>query len=327
MAGLSAGLIYLVEEQPNPSSDFYILPAVSVSGLRIIRCGLADLPAAEDLDGAIVIFVRYVSPEWAGLVARVRPRLRRLVFFMDDDLLDTAASAGLPLRYRFKLLRYAGRWRNWLLNQQAELWVSTPYLARKYAGWSPRLLLPVSGSPQTDVRRVFYHGSSSHEAEIRWLRPVMETALRLDERLTFEIVGGQEVYRLYRGLPRVSVVHPMKWPAYQAFLSMPGRHIGLAPLLDLAFNRARSYTKFFDITHCGAVGIFSPDSAYAEAVDHGVNAYVVPLDQVAWVDSILMLARDDVMRASMLQQAVARIQQLNQGAEENTARLLDVSAG
>lgn len=325
-AANAAGVVYLVEEQPNPSTDFFVLPAVMASGCRVRRCGFADLPAPADLEEAMVVFVRYVPLAWIKLVEAVRPRLSALAFFMDDDVLDVEASAGTPWRYRFKLARLAA-WRSgWLRRQNAELWVSTPYLQQKYAGWHPKLVLPFPVATPLDVRRVFYHGSASHDAEIRWLRPIMEEALRREERLAFEIVGGRDVYRLYRSLPRVNVVHPMKWAAYQHFLSMQGRHIGLAPLLDLPFNQARSYTKFFDFTCCGAVGIYSTNGACAEVVKHGVDGLVVELEQEAWVTAILDIARDESLRQSLLGNAELNSAELVNMAQRGYSGLMKQQA-
>lgn len=319
-------VVYLVEEQANPSTDYFVLPAVSSAGLRTVRCGFAELPATADLVGAMVVFVRYVPPAWARLVEAVRPRLSALAFFMDDDVLDVGASAGMPWRYRFKLARLSA-WRSgWLRQQNVELWVSTPYLQQKYAEWHPKLVLPSPVATPPDVRRVFYHGSASHDAEIRWLRPVMEEVLRRDERIAFEIVGGQDVYRLYRGLPRVNVVHPMKWTAYQHFISMQGRHIGLAPLLDLPFNQARSYTKFFDFTRCDSVGIYSPNSACAEVVRHGVEGLIVPLGQEAWVTAILNLAEDEPLWQSLLRNAELKLVKLDNMAQRGYSGLLKKQA-
>lgn len=309
-------MIYIVEEQPNPSTDFFVLPAVAALGGRVRRCGAGDLPAAADLHGATVAFVRYVPAAWARLVESVRPTLARLVFFMDDDVLDPAAWRGMPLRYRLKLASLAARRKGWLERMGAELWVSTPWLREKYAARQPRLVLPTPLAEFPETRRVFYHGTASHGAEIRWLRPVLEEALRRDERLLFEIVGGQEVYRLYRGLGRVNVVHPMKWPAYQAFLAMPGRQVGLAPQFDLPFNRARSYTKFFDITRCGAVGVYTPGSACAEVVSDGIDGLVVPLEVAAWAEAILRLAGDEPLRQAMLGKAKGKMAELAQRARK-----------
>src|SRR5512137_2057101 len=121
-------VVYLIEERANPSTDYYVLPALSAAGHRVVRCRFIDLPAAADLTGAIVVFVRYVPTAWATLVESVRPQLHRLALFIDDDVLDLSASAGLPWRYRFKLARLAA-WRSrWLRRNRAELWVSTAYL-------------------------------------------------------------------------------------------------------------------------------------------------------------------------------------------------------
>ena len=95
--GLVAGrLVYVIEEQPNPSTDCFVVPAIAAGGGRIERCGFRDLPAAHELDGAVVVLVRYVPGAWAKLIQAVRAQLAGLVFFMDDDVLDMRASTGTP---------------------------------------------------------------------------------------------------------------------------------------------------------------------------------------------------------------------------------------
>ncbi|WP_242469600.1 glycosyltransferase family 1 protein [Rhabdochromatium marinum] len=232
---------------------------------------------------------------------------------MDDDLFDLGAAHGTPLRYRLKLARLATRRQRWLKAQRAELWVSTPYLQDKYAAWQPRLVqpFPLAKSPSApgpdpsadEYIRLFYHGSASHQAEIDWLYPVIQAALATEPRLSFEIIGAAKVNRRYRHLPRTTVIHPMSWPNYQSFLAMPGRHIGLAPLLDNPFNRARSCTKFFDITRAGAVGIYSPGPVCRATVNPGVNGLVVPLVIDKWVQAIIELARDAILRQRLIQAA------------------------
>ena len=303
-------MIYLVEERLNPSSEYFVLPALQAQEEPILRCGFTERPAPGALRDATVVFTRYVPEGWRRQVAAERTTLRRLVLFLDDDLLDLRASAGLPWRYRAKLWRLTTRHRAWLQAAGAELWVSTPVLARKYAAWKPRLVLPCPLPALPPHCRVFYHGSAAHDAEIRWLRPVMEAVLRQEENLSFELIGGRAVHRLYRGLPRVIVVHPMKWPAYRLFNAIPGRTIGLAPLLPLPFNSSRSYTKFFDITQSGAVGVYTPGSAAAGIVQHGRDGWVVPLQPEAWVEAILHLARDLPLRTALLENAQRTLAQL-----------------
>ncbi len=314
--------VYVVEEQANPSSDFFILPVIAAHGFRVIRCSFTDLPTAAELSGAIVLLVRYVPPKWLKLITAARATLHALIFFMDDDVLDLEASAGMPWRYHLKLMRLAAAHSRWLRRQNTVLWVSTPYLQQKYAAWQPRLILPSTVNSPTGLRRIFYHGSASHKADIRWLRPIIAEVLQQDTRLVFEIIGGQDTYHLYKPLPRVSVIHPMKWPNYQAFIAMQTYHIGLNPLQDIPFNRARSYTKFFDITRCKAVGIYSPNSACAEIINDKQDGLIVELQPAAWVDAILTLAQNEPLRQSLLQQAEVKMRELTVNAALSYAELM-----
>jgi len=306
--------IFLVEEQNNPSTEYFVTPALVANNHRVIKYNFSKLPNANDLVDSIVIFIRYLPTSWIKLIGENRHRLKALVFFMDDDVLDYHASSGMPWYYRFKLARLSARHVNWLRKQQAELWVSTPYLVQKYAAWQPKLILPFPSEQAVDYVRVFYHGSSSHRAEINWLRPVIENVLNRNDKIAFELIGGAYENRLYKGLGRVTVTHPMKWASYQSFVTTPGRHIGLAPLLNLPFNHARSYTKFFDIHRSGAVGIFSPNSACAEIVSHDVDGLIVELNQEAWAEAILKLANDEGLRLFLLNNAENKLTDLRQTA-------------
>ncbi|ASF47529.1 glycosyltransferase [Methylovulum psychrotolerans] len=315
--------VFLIEECANPSTDFFILPLLAAGGFPLVRCFHADVPEPEALTDAIVIFVRYVPPAWARLVGACRARLRALVFFMDDDVLDVAASAGMPLSYRYKLAKLAWRQRAWLRGQQPQLWVSTPYLVEKYATWRAQLVLPTPIAFPEPIRRIFYHGSiATHQAEIRWLRPVVAEVLARDPQAAFEIIGKKDVFELYRGLPRVTVVHTLKWPAYQGFLAQPGRHVGLNPLLDVPFNLARSQTKFLDITRCGAVGVYSPGGSCAAVVEHGRQGLVVANEQAAWVEAILSLTQDETFRYGLWGNAQAKTLEMAAQAQQANRQLL-----
>jgi hypothetical protein len=310
LAAVDRPICYVVEERHNPSSDYFVLPELGRMGFKPIRCEFADVPAAGSLLNAAVAFVRYLPKGWRHLVQPQRHRLRGLYFFMDDDLFDLRASAGMPWRYRYKLARLAGVHQGWLRRQKAEIWVSTPYLQQKYRHWNPRLVLPQPLQASHESVRIFYHGTASHQAEIDWLYPVMQTLLQSDERLSFELMGGEGVYRRYRRLPGVSVVHPMSWRAYQAFSSLSGRHIGLVPQLDQAFNHARSYTKFFDITRAGAVGVYSQYSACADVLTHGRQGLLCAMQEDAWVAAIRQLVNDAPLRSGLLAAAEQRCQDL-----------------
>ncbi|MCT7656484.1 hypothetical protein MBH78_21280 [Oceanimonas sp. NS1] len=155
--------------------------------------------------------------------------------FIDDDVFGLQAHTGLPLRYRLKLLRYAWRHQFWLKEASSELWVSTPWLAEKYAGWSPLVLAPRSPYEHTlPQKTLFYHGSASHGPEFEWLYPILRQVLEQDDSLSLEVIGDRRLRQQFTDLPRVHVLHPMSWPAYQALLARPGAPLALLHCLQTA---------------------------------------------------------------------------------------------
>lgn len=286
----------VIQERPNPTTDYFVRPWLQREGAAVDFRSF-DGPPEASAAGERLVFVRYVSAGWRAWVERERRqgRLGELVFFADDDLFDWRATAGLPWRYRLKLWRLATRHVAWLRRMGATLWVSSEYLARRYGPWFPavRVLPAVSpypgaamASPDASSRLMFYHGSASHLAEHRWLRPVVEAVLSSVPDARFEVIGDARVQRLYRGLARTRVVPPMGWPEYQGFVTAPGRAVGLAPLLPSRFNAARAPTKRWDITAAGAVGIYADDPVYRATIEDGVNGRLCPMDRAAWVAAL-----------------------------------------
>ncbi|OIN12893.1 hypothetical protein [Oceanisphaera psychrotolerans] len=300
--------ILIIEQEANPSTDFFVRPGLNSNGDEIITL---RLDASPSLDESLkkVIFVRYITPQWQHWVEQNQTRLSQLVFFMDDDLFDLSTHAGLPLCYRWKLYRLAWRHQAWLKKMGAELWVSTPWLAKKYASWSPLVCSPQSPYTGTKpMNTLFYHGSASHRDEFEWLYPVVEQVLKRQANLCFELIGNGKVHSRFSALPRVHVLHPMKWPAYQTLISRPGYTIGLAPLLENRFNAARAQTKFFDITQAGAVGIYTDHPVYRQVVRHQHNGLLLPMEQQAWIEGILQLTNDEQSRRNMLENATGQIE-------------------
>lgn len=282
--------ILIVEENDNPSTDYFVMPYVRKLGLPISKLHWKDNPTAEQLDQALVIIVRYLTPAWKRHLEQARDQIAALAYFIDDDIPDTTASRELPLKYRFKLARY-GAWQfSWLMKQRAQLWVSTDFLKNKYAPYQPIQLTPQQVPSPTERYRVFYHATASHRAEIEWLRPVIAAALEQEPRIDFEIIGDHQTYKLYKKLPRTTVVNPMSWGAYQSFIAQPGRHLGLAPYIDSPFNAARSHTKVFDIQRAGARGIYAEGGPWSRHQDRE-KMVLLPMIEQAWVEEIIRQAR------------------------------------
>lgn len=250
-------------------------------------------PGLRDQD--FVIVSRYLTPAWRKAITAARERLSGFAYFMDDDLLDPQAWSSLPRDYRHRLHDRIGRHTRWLEQEADTFWVSTDALATKYAALSPRVL-PLAPLPALlDTReplRLAYHGTTSHRAEIEWLRPVIAEVLNACPDARFEIFGDQAVYALYRDLPRVTILYPMKWPQYLAYTAASRCDIGLVPLLPSAFNAARGAVKFFDLARMGAVGLYADSAPYRGFVRPGIDGVLVETRQDAWRNAVIELASD-----------------------------------
>ncbi len=307
MAALMTSQVIVVEERPNPSSDFFVLPYLQHNGASVCRLSFTDTVEPDRLAGVSLIFVRYVPLAWRRLVDNAGGRIAQVVLFIDDDVLDPAASTGMPWRYRLKLWRLSYQAIGWLKRHNAALWVANSYLAQKYRYWQPLTLcaMPLAMEQEAAVT-LFYHGSSSHQAEARWLLPVITDALKRVPALSFEIIADKKMARLYRGVHKTHVLNPMSWPSYQTLLHRQRYDIGLAPLLPLPFNQARSVTKFFDITCAGAAGIYADSPIYAAVVQHKTGIRL-PMQPELWSDTIVALATNKAQRQQLYTAAKQQI--------------------
>lgn len=286
--------VILDEGAPTPSGDYLLLPWLRTFGLPLVHAEVRRAPADGDLRaGDLVVISRYVPPLWRRPLSRRRHELAGLAYFMDDDLLDTTAHARLAAPYARKLATLASSQRRWLEAHADAFWVSTPQLATKYAALQPRLVPLAPPARLLESRsavRIVYHGTASHAAEIEWLHGVIAAVQARCEHTHFSLFGEHPVHRLYRDLPRVSVLHPMRWENYLAYTSTHPADIGLAPLLPGAFNAARGAVKFFDYARMGAAGVYSDVEPYRGFVRNGVDGILLPLEAPRWVDMLATLS-------------------------------------
>lgn len=258
----------------------------------------------------------------------------KTTYFMDDDLLDWRPLLDVPLPYAFRLWRKVVSKRKMILSSCSELWVSTPYLAQKYSSWNPRLLRPVASGPllerfwlgngSSDIVRICYHGTWSHRDDMRWLAPVMAEVQRRCSNTVFEVMGGDRVARIFRGIPRVTVLPTMSWPEYLHHTQTVRQDIGLAPLRDTLFNRGRGPIKFFDYARAGAVGVYSAGPAFSEFVCHGVDGFVLQNDPAFWVERIVDLVNSPELRQSMADAAWQKVLANSPESPEIVAYLKDL---
>ena len=272
-------------------------------------CRLIDTSTSPSLvidGGTALVIIRFITPQWQQEIENNIDKLSRVVYFMDDDLFDPSALKALPKEYRTKIIRRSAAQHRWITEHCDDIWVSTPYLARKYAHLNPDII-PAKPSPLLlgahQPVKIAYHGSSSHRDEKYWLRHIIEGVLALCPQASFEIFGEHEIYKLYRDLPRVSVLHPMTWQNYLAYTKTHRLDIGLAPLLDSGFNLARGPVKFYDFVRMGAVGIYSNRSPYSDFIEQNVNGVLLENDPQKWIKALSVLVNTETKRSELARNA------------------------
>ena len=295
----------MVSHRPNQhslSTLFYYLP-IFIEAIFVLKISR--------------IIIRYVDSD-SVLNARYKQ-----IYFMDDDLLDWKALLNIPLPYALRLWRKVTSKRHLILYSCTELWVSTPYLARKYAAWNPRLIRPIASGPllerswltsshsdsssTNDLVRICYHGTWSHRDDMKWLAPIIAEVQCRCSNTVFEVIGGDRVAKIFKGIPRISVLPSMSWSDYLIHTQTVRQDIGLAPLRDTLFNRGRGPIKFFDYARAGAVGMYSEGPAFSEFICHGFDGFVLRNDPELWVSTIVNLVNSPQLRQQIADAAWLKV--------------------
>jgi len=303
--------VLLLVAGENASVDYFVKGHLCDLGREFVELDSLreHAPDIERHDCGTVVVVRYLPKKLVGPLRRFKQGGGRVVYFMDDDLMDRRAASSLPRPYAEKIRTLARDMRPVLEELCDEFWVSTAFLAEKYRVWLPVLLGPRPLLAQVQPREavsICYHGSGSHQAEQRWLLDVITATNTQLDHSYFEIFGDLAVNRMYREVPRCAVLHPMSWPNYRAYTGLVKRDIALAPLLPDPFNNGRGPTKFFDFARMGAVGIYSDVAPFKGFVRHGIDGFLLDNDPAAWIHTIMELVSNPGLRRRMAAAAEAR---------------------
>ncbi len=291
-----------------PNLDFYCTtrwPKARYIDTGDVRPG--DVPLER---GERIFIMRHATRDWVMRLTATPPE--SVTFFMDDDLPGIMRDPHLPSWYAWRtyhrFVRIVGP-----LRRLSTRWVvSCTPLAKAYGLPEENILPPLyveSGDPEVSQEPgvvLFYHGTTSHLREMCWLRDVLERVQAALPNAVFEAAGDHRVRDIFKGVPRVRVINHMQWTDFLSYTNAAHYDIGLAPLLPSGFNDMRTHVKFYDITRCGAVGVYADAPIFKRIVQHGRNGMLAPMDDVeAWVERILNLAADSTLRHSLHDKALA----------------------
>jgi predicted SAM-dependent methyltransferase/glycosyltransferase involved in cell wall biosynthesis len=250
------------------------------------------------------------------LLAYCRDMGARFVFDLDDDLL--ALPRVHPEHRLYDGFKPVGLQ---LAAEADEFWTSTPSLADRFAGiahsisvvpnelddriWSaPRSDVPVSRAPV----RFLYMGTPTHRPDFdELIRPAWsQLKAEFGDKIELDLIGvtnetgpGGEWTVVHR-----SAEIGNSYPAFVTWLQSLGSYdIGLAPLMDVAFNRCKSDVKWLEYSGMGLATIAADLPAYSQSIEHERTGLLAPSDANGFRAAMRRLIVEPGLRRSLRQNA------------------------
>lgn len=194
--------------------------------------------------------------------------------------------------------------------------VSTRTLADVFAALNDRIVVLPNLLPDTLWRpvqpptrpavAVLMAATPSHSADLAPLVPALTTfAAAHTDTVRFVFFGCPPQLAAF---PAATVIpFAANYAAYAAKLPRLGCAIGLAPLADTAFNRAKSPIKWMEYAAAGAVTMAADLPPYREAISHGETGLLVGSAPQDWTSALKRLVADAPLRHQLATRAMETV--------------------
>ncbi len=317
------GSVVVVHQGAGSTIDHFLRGPLERLGARVVELDSAREPRGDALEtlrtADRVVVVRYLPRKWVRPLGQARRAGATLLYLMDDDLLNPELLSELPPAYRHRVRERITLQRGRVPDLFDQVWVTSEVLERRYRHLGA-VRLPLRPHPSLLVERprlqLAYLGTSVHVREFAWLRELLGPLQERHAHTHVDVFGDLAINRQFRDLPRLRILHPMRWANYLAETG-PGRvDLLLSPLLESPVNAARAPVKFIDAARCGAAGLYSNRAPYSGFIRHGVDGLLLGDEPRAWLDAIEQLMDDSGTRRRLAEEGRQRALRLSRGEPE-----------
>ncbi len=202
------------------------------------------------------------------LAQRLREAGRRLVYIIDDDLLDIPPTASSAPHYGDAEVRHFVQR---LIDISDAILSPSKLLLEKYARngrqavWVEEPALdPVPYAPHDPDApvRIGFAGSIDRTADLEALLrdALLRVKAKYGEKVRFEFFGAEPDFA--RQLGARTLPYYDSYEKYRAALNDLAWDIGLAPMPDTPFHACKHYNKFTEYAAAGVAGIYSDCAPY-----------------------------------------------------------------
>jgi glycosyltransferase involved in cell wall biosynthesis len=294
-----------LEQQGNIKYTFvHLMPWNGVTTYRIMR----------ELRRWDVIFLARPQQYIVLPIIREARRLGKPILIdIDDWLLDVPAehphAAFFKSRPRQEILRTA-------LCAADAITTSTPVIANRCQALGLRTYLLPNAVDCTAFTRQARHdglvtiafcGTISHHTDVPLIAPGLQRILHTHSGSVRVVTVGCPIRELH-GIPGYTHVDFVNAADYPQFLSNLRVDIGLAPLQDTPFNRAKSDIKYLEYSAVGAATLASPVFPYQSTIREDRGVLVSPNTHESWTDAVLRLVENHELRQHLASHAYEWVQ-------------------
>lgn len=266
----------------------------------------------------------------------------KLIYDLDDDLISLSKDhpeAEFYENLKAPILR--------LLVCADRVWVSTSVLARRIESWVRHVTVianevdhrlwtfpsDIAAAESNEVVKVLYMGTMTHGGDFNIARSALKRLVRdFGKRVSIRIIGAfpsTDDTSWFRRI-HIPATAAKSYPAFVRWLVAHNDcQIGIAPLVDNAFNESKSHIKFLDYAALGLATVASDVPAYREVIKHGENGLLVQSNDDAWHEALKSLILDPQRLLLMRRAALAYVQdgsRLQKIAETRLRELEEVAA-
>lgn len=262
----------------------------------------------------VVMGMIHIQPGFATMCAIREQYGKPVVMEIDDNILSCPVYNPAAVSYEPN-----NEVRQITIKQMREadaMFVSTPYLKEIYSEFNEHIyVLPNSidfnvwGKAQRRVNRgritIGWVGGASHNDDLIIIEPAIEYLTTKYPQVEF--VFGHGMHPNFRGKKGVRWIKEfVRIDKYPKAIARMGFDIGIAPLVDNAFNRGKSNLRWLEYSALGIPTVASNVGHFKETITHGVDGLLCE-DTQGFIDNLEMLINDTTKRKELAKNAKAKV--------------------
>jgi len=261
----------------------------------------------------VLVMVRCCEDRELEIAQKCKKTGRKLVYVLDDDLLNVPESIECHKYYSIQALRdnMTG-----IMQISDVLWSPNPNLIKKYGNMFDKCVIidePFIGNiklkEQTNEEvRIGFAGTETHRAFIDgFLGNVLKSVKYIyKDKVSIEFFGFKPDF--LKEIEGVYIPYCDNYEQYCSIMRERNWDIGLAPLEQSEFASCKYFNKYIEYSSYGIVGVYSDVQPYVFGIKDKINGILAENTVEGWINAIRMLIEDKELLNKISQFAQEELQ-------------------